>query len=224
MKQLILSLFIVSMTAFLTACSGDDGKQEATDEKTEDVTSVVADPKQENQETGDAKGEDEEISTVSADKSDDSFIRFKANGTQMEATYKSKNNANATVFQRKKDDSYSLVVFERGTTEQMREALMISFINYNPRKLKFPIELASETDKLIQVDYKVKKSGVYITYFSNSQNQDNNFKVTLTGYSSGVLKGTFEGEVRNEAQKIIKIEDGEFEVKLKEVVIDANPA
>lgn len=227
MKKIIVSVLFFSLMSVFAGCSGD-AKQENTDGNSTDSTStnVQADPNARKVETGDAQGEDEEVASASAAvKKDDSFVNFKANEIGINCTFASNSNMNATTFQRKNDDSYSMIVFERGTTEQMREKLSLNIINYNPRTLKFPYEIKPEAGKHFQVNYHVKKSGIYITYFANAKDNGDKFKITLTDYENGILKGTFEGEVKNTAGKIIKLEEGKFEIKFEEQVLDAqNPA
>lgn len=223
MKNFFAYFLIVSTLAFV-ACS-EEAQQKTTESDTTstdvapsaDVQTEVA------QEKGDAQGEDEKVGRTLATKDEDNgFIRFKANGTTMEATFVASNNTSVSLFQRQKDDSYSAVVMQRGTSDQLREVIGINIINYNPRTLSFPYEIKPEQGKHFHVSYQVKKSGVFIDYFANATKGGDKFKIILTGYENGVLKGTFGGELRNVADKVVILEEGEFEIKLQEQIMGAS--
>jgi len=226
MKKIFAYFLIVSTFAFV-ACSGETKKETTESSTTATDTTTSTDMQAEvTQEKGDAQGEDEKVGrTLATEDENNGVIRFKANGIAMEAGFVANNNPNASIFKRKKDNSYSTVAIQRGTSEQLREVMLINFTNYNPHTLDFPYEIKAEEGKHFQVNYQVKKSGIFITYFANSQQNGDKFKITLTDYDDGVLKGTFEGELRNVANKIVILEGGEFEIKLHEEIIDApNPA
>jgi len=205
MKKTILYF---ALLVGLWSCSGEQKSETANT----DSTSVAPAPLQEE---GTAKGEKEEMPTAvgKADEKDGSYVRCKANGQDMEFTFIGSDNIAPSLLDRKEDGTYSRLMFERGSTDQMTEKVTLTIINYDPSKLTLPFKVSRgvQQGKRVELVYQIKIAGMYIPY----SNVDD-FDLEITSFSGDVVEGKFSGTVTNTAGKAVRIENGTFKIKLKE--------
>ena len=192
MKKYLIYSLLIACIAFFASCGGN---------KTQET--VV--------QSNDANGEPDTINVYNTQEDTENFIRVTANGVDKEFKFLDLSTGpyHSTI-QTKADGSFINIGFSRGSNKDMREKINIVIVNHNLAQASFPYTAPTkEAGKTISMVYEVKKSNTPIMY-SNS----NNFELTITSFKDDVIEGTFSGEVTNAGKKTIKIEKGEFKIKL----------
>lgn len=162
----------------------------------------------------DALGESDSLSPYFAQQVEGSKIVATINGREVEFKF-----LDNLVFTEKQqvfnisesaDGKYSIAMFELATDEKMKEKISLSFLNIVNKGATPPIDIKNRKENMqARIDLNIQKSNVFINYF----NQD--FVCTITEISEQSLKGTFAGEVKNTGGRVIKVEKGEFDIKIK---------
>jgi hypothetical protein len=157
----------------------------------------------------DAEGEEDTVYIHRGTPTKD-LIKLTANGSTKEFTFADATNTftgQLVIY----DGGRTMIRIERGSTDKMREKVALAIVNHDPRSLSYPFTLPKEAaSKMFSLQYDVQKSNVFINYRA----QDT-FDMTLTSFKDDVLEGTFSAEVKNMGNKVIKIENGSFKVKLE---------
>lgn len=206
-----LAIFSILGLFGLFACTGTSDKK-AEGEANADTTAVDTPPQAE---LVDPRGEKEANPTVIGQikEDDDSFIRFTANGQEFECKYVGNEMIKPNNFDRF-DGGRCMLIFERGSSDQMTEKILINIVNHDIEKIKYPYTIAPQTieKKLVALTFSSKKSGIYIDYHCQ-----NAVSVAFEKYDGKYIEGTFSCVVENAAYKAIKIEKGTFKIKVAKV-------
>jgi hypothetical protein len=169
----------------------------------------------------DANGEPDTLVNFQNALDEATVIKATCNGAEKEFKYvdvtANPDPKYKTYYNRKKDGSVAYISIIRTSNADMREKISMSFSNHDVETMQLPYTISGQQDaqkaKFIRFVYEVKKSGVYIPYYSD----DMNSKVAFTSYKDGVLEGTFSCKVTNQAKRTIDIQNGSFKVKLDKI-------
>ena len=211
-----LAIFSILGLFGLFACTGTSDKK-AEGEANADTTAVDTPPQAE---LVDPRGEKEANPTTlgKLEENDDSFVKFTANGQEFECKYVAGIVLKANHFERY-DKDRCLLNIERGSNDQMTEKIIMTIINYDLDKIKYPLTIKPEKieGKHIAFVFSSKKAGIFIDYHNQ-----NAVSLTFEKYNGEYLEGTFSCVVENAASKTIKIENGTFKIKV--VMVKQQPA
>jgi hypothetical protein len=169
----------------------------------------------------DANGEPDTLTNFQNALDEATVIKATCNGTEKEFKYvdvtANPDPKYKTYYNRKKDGSAASISIIRASNADMREKLSMSFSNHDVETMQLPYTISGQQDaqkaKFVRFVYEVKKSAVFIPYYSD----DVNSKVTFTSYKDGVLEGTFSCKVFNQGRRSVDIQNGSFKVKLDKI-------
>ena len=149
-------------------------------------------------------------------KESENVVKATVNGKSLTFSFMDMKSPNDKVFtlSESKDGKYTLWGFELGTDNKLKEKISIMIINHNLTNAQFPLTIAKgkQEGKQIKLDLYIQKSNVFIPYTNTD-----NFDITFTKVTEDRIEGTFAGEVKNQGNKIIKIEDGSFDIKIQKM-------
>lgn len=195
MKKYNLFFLMFILAGFFFACGSKENKTAQGNNASKDVV-----------------GEADSISHHSG-RASESTAKATINGREVEFKFMDNYISNEPTFTltESADGKFATFAFELGSDEKLREKIGIMLINYPLSKATLPLIISSKQEgKQIKLDLNIQKSSVFISY----TNQDN-FTCSITAVTDTEVEGNFFGEVRNAGNRIIKVENGYFKVKIK---------
>jgi hypothetical protein len=194
MKKLNIFFLILFSSLFLFSCGGNE-------ETVKVNTDAIGEADAQSPEQG---------------KESENIVKATINGKDMTFSFMDIKSPNDKVFtlSESKDKKYTIWGFELGTDAKLKEKIAIMIINHDISNAQYPLTLPKGKieGKQIKLDLYVQKSNVFIPY-----NNTDNFNVTITKVSDSSIEGTFAGEVKNQGNRIIKIENGSFDIKIQKM-------
>lgn len=196
MKKYNLTLsFLLAIIAMLSiACAGD---------------------KQGTQKIADAIGDVDSLSPHNGNQSATCVVKATVNGQEMEFAYIDKLlNYDTLPYTETTDGKFTNFGFELGSDAKMKEKISIMLVNYNLSKetMPFTLQRGLQSGKQARLDMNIQKSNIFIPYTNQ-----NDFDMQITKFTESEVEGTFAGNVKNQGNKIIKIENGSFKIRIKKM-------
>lgn len=197
MKKYNLFFLVLFVASILFSC-GKDGKTSQGSNASIDVT-----------------GEADSISPYNG-RQTENIVKATINGKAVEFKFMDNAATSENTFNllESADGKFSQFVFELGSDDKMREKLGLVLVNHTLSKTALPLVIkeGKQEGKLTKMELGIQKSSIFISY-----NNADNFNCTITAVSDTEIEGKFSGQVKNSAERTIKVEDGYFKVKVKKV-------